>query len=97
VPSQLHETLLLLFRNHQGLAPVLLNEALRLELPTYTEARIEAADLTDVQPAEYRADLVVLLYDERRALGVIVEVSGAGRSRTRFGLSRNRSLRCCPR
>ena len=28
-------------------------------LPAYSEARIDSADLTDVQPAEYRADLVV--------------------------------------
>jgi hypothetical protein len=84
VPSQLHETLLLLFRNHPGLAPVLLDEALHVELPTYTEARIEAADLTDVQPAEYRTDLVVLLYDERPVLGVIVEVQLGIDDRKRF-------------
>ena len=84
MPSQLHETLLLLFRNHPGLAPVLLDEALHVELPTYTEARIEAADLTDVQPAEYRADLVVLLYDERPVLGVIVEVQLGIDDRKRF-------------
>lgn len=55
-----------------------------MELPTYTEARIEAADLTDVQPAEYRADLVVLLYDERPVLGVIVEVQLGIDDRKRF-------------
>lgn len=34
-----------------------------MPLPPYTEARIDSADLTEVQPAEYRADVVVLLLD----------------------------------
>jgi hypothetical protein len=84
MPSQLHEALLLLFRNRPTLAPGLLREALHVELPTYTEARIEAADLTDVQPAEYRADLVVLLYDQRPVLGVIIEVQLGIDERKRF-------------
>lgn len=58
MPSQLHEALLLLFRNRPALAPELLRDALHVELPQYTEARIDSADLTDIQPAEYRADLV---------------------------------------
>lgn len=45
-----------------------------MELPSYSEARIESADLTDVQPAEYRADLVVLLRDDAPVLGIVVEV-----------------------
>ena len=60
MPSQLHEVLLQLFRNRPGLAPELLRDALHQELPSYTEARIDSADLSEVQPAEYRADLVVL-------------------------------------
>jgi len=36
VPSQLHEALLLLFRNRPGLAPELLRDALHVELPQYT-------------------------------------------------------------
>jgi hypothetical protein len=74
MPSQLHESLLLLFRNRPELAPELLRGALRLDLPTYSEARIESAELTDVQPTEYRADLVVLLYDGKPVLGIVVEV-----------------------
>lgn len=73
MPSQLHEALLLLFRNRPQLAAELLRDALHQELPAYTEARIEAADLTDIQPAEYRADLVVLLYDGKPVLGIVVE------------------------
>lgn len=73
MPSQVHAALLLLFRNRPHLAPELLRDALHVELPPYTEARIESADLTDVQPAEYRADLVVLLYDGNPVLGIVVE------------------------
>jgi hypothetical protein len=61
MPSQLHEALLSLFRNRPELAPELLRDALHIQLPAYSEARIESADLTDLQPAAYRADLVVLL------------------------------------
>jgi hypothetical protein len=74
MPSQLHEALLLLFRNRPALAAELLGEALRVPLPRFTEARIESADLTDVQPAEYRADLVILLYEGAPVLGIVVEV-----------------------
>lgn len=74
MPSQLHEALLLLFRNRPQLAPELLRDALGIALPPYSEARIEAADLADIQPAAYRADLVILLYEGRPVLGIVVEV-----------------------
>lgn len=74
MPSHLHEALLVLFRNRPELAPELLRGALHVQLPAYTTARIESADLTDIQPAEYRADLVVLLTDDRSVLGIVVEV-----------------------
>ena len=48
MPSLSHETLLLLFRNRPELAPELMREVLGVELPTYAEARIESAELTDV-------------------------------------------------
>jgi hypothetical protein len=74
VPSQLHEILLLLLRNRPELAPELLREALHVELPPYSEVRLESAELTDVVPTEYRADLVVLLVDGKPVLGIVVEV-----------------------
>ena len=74
MPSQLHEVLLQLFRNRPELAPELLRDALHQELPPYTEARIDSADLSEVQPAEYRADLVVLLLDGVPVFGIVVEV-----------------------
>jgi hypothetical protein len=84
MPSMLHETLLQLFRNRPELAPELLREALHVTLPPYSEARIESADLTDVQPTEYRADLVVLLYENQPVLGIVVEVQLAQDSRKRY-------------
>lgn len=73
MPSQLHEALLLLFRNRPQLAAELLREALHVELPPYERATIESAELTDIQPAEYRADLVVSLRGRKAALGIVVE------------------------
>src|SRR5690606_4254376 len=74
MPSQMHEALLLLFRNRPTLAPELLRDALGIDMPAYTEARIDSADLTDIQPAEYRADLVVLLIEHAPVHAVIVEM-----------------------
>lgn len=74
MPSQLHEALLLLFRNRPQLAPELLRQALNVTLPDYSEIRVESADLTQVQPPEYRADLVVLLLHDKPVLGIVLEV-----------------------
>ena len=74
MPSITHEALVLLFRNRPELAPELLRDALGVTLPDYAEARVEAADLSDVNPAEYRANLVVLLVDGRPVLAIVVEV-----------------------
>ena len=59
---------------YDRLAPELLREVLHIELPAYSEARVESADLTDLRPAEYRADLVVLLYEGTPVLGIVIEV-----------------------
>jgi hypothetical protein len=84
MPSQLHEALLLLCRNRPGLAPDLLRDVLHLELPRFTDARIDSADLTDVQPAEYRADLVILLLDGVPVYGIVVEAQLSPDERKRF-------------
>lgn len=84
MPSLTHEALLLLFRNRPELAPDLLREALGVELPRYTEVRMESADLTEVVPAEYAADLVVLLIDDRAVFAIVVEVQLARNERKRF-------------
>jgi hypothetical protein len=84
MPSQLHEALLLLFRNRPALAPELLRDVLHLDLPPFTDARIDSADLTEVQPTEYRADLVILLLDGVPVYGIVVEAQLASDERKRF-------------
>lgn len=74
MPTQLHEALRLLFRNRPVLAPEMLCEAQHRKLPPYTEVRIASADLSEMQLAECRADLVVTLLDGVRAFGILVEV-----------------------
>ena len=66
--------LVLLFRNRFGSATDLLRK-LDVHLPEYDEVRTESSDLTNLQPAEYRADLVLFLVrGARKVLGIIVEV-----------------------
>src|SRR6185437_9764218 len=57
---------------------------LHIELPRYSEARVESAELTDVNPAEYRADLVVLLVEGKPVLGIVLEVQLQEDARKRF-------------
>ncbi|MFZ5889736.1 MAG: hypothetical protein ACOY0T_01595 [Myxococcota bacterium] len=85
MPSHLHEALLLLFRNRPELAAELLREALHIDLPAYAAVRVEAADLTDIVPAEYRADLVVLLLvNDKPVFGIVFEVQLRRHARKRF-------------
>jgi hypothetical protein len=84
MPSQLHETLLLLFRNEPTLAAELMRSALHVEMPRYAEARVISADLTEVQPAEYRADMVIQLLDGDSVLGIVLEVQLSEDERKRF-------------
>jgi hypothetical protein len=72
--SVLHEVLVRLFRERPELAPELLRDALGMELPAYSEVRTESADFTQIVPADYRADLVVLLVDDRPVLALVTEV-----------------------
>lgn len=85
MPSLLHESHLLLFRNQPALAAELIRGPLGAELPVFREARIAAADLTEVQPAEYRADMVVELWaDGVPVYGIVIEVQLAESSRKGF-------------
>jgi len=74
MPSQLHESHLLLFRNEPRLAAELIRDALGVKLPAFREARVVSADLTDLQPAEYRADMVIELCKDSPVYGIVVEV-----------------------
>src|SRR5438128_2322901 len=83
--SMAHDTLVDLFKNRPSLGPELLSEALGVALPAYTEARLVSIDLTQIRPAEYRADVVVLLLDGDVPIWVlIVEVQLGIDPRKRF-------------
>ena len=72
MPSMAHEVLVDLFKNRPELGPELLTEALGVALPSYNEARLISIDLTQIRPAEYRADVVVLLLDAGNARSVVI-------------------------
>src|ERR1700744_1943538 len=74
MPSYLHELLLVFFRNQSASATDLLRE-LEVQLPEHDEVRTESSDISDLKPAEYRADLVLFLVRQsQNVLGIIVEV-----------------------
>lgn len=73
--SMQHEILVELFNNRPSLAAELLAESLEVPMPAYDEARIASIELTETQPAEYRADVVSVLYRNGKPVRVnIVEV-----------------------
>jgi hypothetical protein len=70
--SMAHEVLVDLFKSRPSLGAELLSEALGVALPSYTEARLISIDLTQIRPAEYRADVVVLLLDGDVPIWVLI-------------------------
>lgn len=87
MPSPPHEVTIELFRNQPRLARQLLSEVLHVELPDCGEARLDSADLPQLQPTEYRADAVITLTnreDSRPTAGVIVEVQMDTHQRKRY-------------
>jgi hypothetical protein len=84
--SMAHEILVDLFKNRPSLAAEILIEVLGVALPAYTEARLASIDLTQIQPAEYRADVVVLLLfnGDTPVRVIIVEVQLEKKDRKRF-------------
>lgn len=101
MPSMAHEILVDLFKNRPPLAAEILEEVLGVSLPAYTEARLASTDLTEIQPAEYRADIVVLLLDGGKPIRVIVvEVQLAVDPRKRLSwpayVTVSRAIHACP-
>jgi hypothetical protein len=101
MPSMAHEILVDLFKNRPPLAAEILAEVLGVSLPPYTQARLAATDLTEIQPAEYRADAVVVLLDRDIPVRVIiVEVQLAVDPRKRFSwpayVTVSRAIHGCP-
>jgi phage head maturation protease len=62
--SMAHEVLVDLFKKRPSLAAEILADVLSVGMPAYSEARLASVDLTEIQPAEYRADVVVTLLHE---------------------------------
>jgi hypothetical protein len=74
---------------------------LDVSLPPYTQAHLVSTDLTEIQPAEYRADAVVVLLDRDIPVRVIiVEVQLAVDPRKRFSwpayVTVSRAIHGCP-
>lgn len=66
---------MLLFQNQPGLAARLMRDAMGAELPPFDEARVGSAVLSDIKVTEYRADLVIEMWNRRRPVyGIILEV-----------------------
>ena len=84
MPSHQHEVLLLLFHNRPQLAAELLRDVLHVDPPRYAKARIGSAELSEIDPVQYQADLVVILEDEVPVLGIVVEVQLAPDKDKRF-------------
>lgn len=84
MPSLTHEAVLDVFRNRPSLVPRLLAGALGVPVPDHEHVRLEPGELTDVAPAEFRADAVVVLRGARDepVLAVVVEVQ-LGRDATK--------------
>src|SRR5215468_3510598 len=76
MPSGLHEAIAELFRNRPALAAEVLECFLHVDVTGYKEARLAGGDLPKLQPAERRADAVVMLHRERAepVLAIVVEV-----------------------
>jgi hypothetical protein len=96
-----HDVIVDLFKNRPELGAELLSEALGVALPAYAEARLVSIDLTKIRPAEYRADVVVLLLDGGVPIWVlIVEVQLGIDPRKRYSWpdysTGVRATYCCP-
>jgi hypothetical protein len=85
MPSLSHEGFIALVRETPAFVADLLRDLFDLHLPAFTEVRLVEASLSELIPAEYHADAVVLLYvDGRPAFGSIVEAQLREDDRKRF-------------
>ncbi|HEY0132853.1 MAG TPA: hypothetical protein VGB85_02200 [Nannocystis sp.] len=77
MPSLEHEALVEMFRTHPELVPLLLREVFGVEVPAYERLVVSEAVLDQLTPTEFRADLVVDLFDgadKRPRMSGVVEV-----------------------
>lgn len=78
MPSIPHEAPLAVLREDPALVPTLLRDALGIDVPAYEQVELSDADFTQAVPAEFRADLVLVLRGPGPArepvMGLVVEV-----------------------
>lgn len=75
MPSQQHETLVELFKQGPQLAVELLRRVFQLEIPEYDLLKPDDASFSDVKPASYHADGLILVQAKGESqLAVVVEV-----------------------
>lgn len=78
VPSREHESPIGLLRGDPSLAPLLLRDALGIDVPPFDRVDLGDSTFAQIEPSERRADLVVILRaagaDARTVLGIIIEV-----------------------
>jgi hypothetical protein len=84
VPSILHEAPLVLFRESPELAVRVLRELLGVDVASDAPVCVIEGDLTQVTPAELRADLVLQVGGDPPVLGIILEVQRAPDRRKRY-------------
>lgn len=85
VPSIAHDGMIQPFEHRPALAAQLLTDTLGIRLPPWRHARTGSSDLTTLVPTEFRADLVIELWNgDRRVMGVIVEVQTDRDPRKRY-------------
>lgn len=79
LPSVTHQALASLFRDNPALGLRLLQSTTNVSLPTGAQARLHAAQFTDLRPPEYAADAACLIEDEagkvRGALIIEIQLS----------------------
>jgi hypothetical protein len=75
MPSAIHEGLIEVFRHRPAFAAEVITELFNVDVPAWQHARLDAGDLPELTPTEYRADVVVtLLAGQRAVLAVIAEI-----------------------
>jgi len=86
MPTVSHEALVYLLRERPSLIPELVQGALGVALPAFTDISLSDSSFTQLVPTEYRADLTVVLQDadQNAVAAIIVEVQLAADQDKRF-------------
>jgi hypothetical protein len=79
-----HEGVLQLVRDRPAFAADLLGDLLAVKVPAFRKARCVDVTLSQVAPAEYRADAVVLFTKRKPVFGVIIEAQLRPKKDKRF-------------